>query len=126
MEQKRDVIVVMAVAMLCSLSLVFAVETMATYRDPPYTPSECFNSTDKGTLIAAVGHAIWNNKRICGQKLNVRCINDDDSQSCKNSSVTVEVVDLCDGCNDSIVLSEEAFDVIANKEVGRVKVEYEL
>ncbi|PKU75259.1 EG45-like domain containing protein [Dendrobium catenatum] len=128
MDQKRNnVIVVVAVlAMLCSLSLVFAVETEATYGYLSHTQSECFGSKDKGTLIAAVGHSIWNNKAICGHKLKVRCINGGDSQSCKSSSVTVEVVDLCKGCDDSIVLSEEAFDIIASIDVGRVKVEYEL
>ncbi|KAI0502489.1 hypothetical protein KFK09_017444 [Dendrobium nobile] len=123
MGQKRDVIIVVAVAMLCSLSLAFAVETMASFTQA-YVPSACFDRTDKGTLIAGFGNSMWN-RDLCGQKLKVTCI-DENRENCKSSSVIVTLVDHCEGCADSITLSEDAFDVIANKDAGNVKVEYEL
>ncbi|KAH0458135.1 hypothetical protein IEQ34_013549 [Dendrobium chrysotoxum] len=122
MDQKRVVIIVVAAAMLCSLSLTFAAETMASFTQQPYVPSACFDGTDKGTLIAGFGNSVWN-RELCGQKLKVTCI-DENSQKCKSSSVIVTLVDNCEDCVDSITLSEEAFDVIANKDAGSVKVEY--
>ncbi|XP_020692968.1 EG45-like domain containing protein 2 [Dendrobium catenatum] len=115
MDQKRDVIIVVAVAMLCSLSLAFAAETMASYTHSPYVR----------TLIAGFGNSMWNSE-LCGQQLKVTCIDDQNPQQyCKSSSVIVTLVDHCDECPDSITLSEEAFDVIAKKEAGNVKVKYE-
>ncbi|PKU66445.1 EG45-like domain containing protein [Dendrobium catenatum] len=125
MDQKRDVIIVVAVAMLCSLSLAFAAETMASYTHSPYVPSACFGFINKGTLIAGFGNSMWNSE-LCGQQLKVTCIDDQNPQQyCKSSSVIVTLVDHCDECPDSITLSEEAFDVIAKKEAGNVKVKYE-
>ncbi|GKA35304.1 EG45-like domain containing protein [Tanacetum coccineum] len=46
-------------------------------------------------------------------------------QPCTGNSVDVTVVDLCPGCaSNQVDLSQEAFAVIANRDAGRINIEY--
>lgn len=58
-----------------------------------------------------------NNNPLCGQKLNV---------SYEGKSVQVTIVDSCPGCSyDSLDLSPAAFSQIADKDLGRIQLEWE-
>ncbi|GKC31965.1 EG45-like domain containing protein [Tanacetum coccineum] len=80
----------------CLTSVAHAIAGQATFYTPPYTPSSCYGNQDQGV-----------------------------PQPCTGNSVDVTVVDLCPGCaSNQVDLSQEAFAVIANRDAGRINIEY--
>ncbi|KAK2654735.1 hypothetical protein Ddye_014591 [Dipteronia dyeriana] len=79
-----------------------------------------------GRLVAGVSVALWNNTKACGRKYRVRCIGGAITHPCHNGqSVVVTIVDFCQPpCDGILNLSEDAFDVIADRDAGKVRVEY--
>ncbi|KAK3219904.1 hypothetical protein Dsin_013874 [Dipteronia sinensis] len=81
-----------------------------------------------GRMVAGVSEALWNDKKACGRKYRVRCIGGANKapHPCHNGkSVVVTVVDFCQPpCNGILNLSQDAFDVIADRDAGKVRVEY--
>ncbi len=110
----------------CLASVAHAIEGEATFYTPPYYPSAC-GAQNQGVMIAAVNSGLYANGGACGRMYSVRCIRGTNAvpQPCRGNSVTVRVVDLCPGCNaNQIDLSQEAFNVIANPDAGRVIIDY--
>ncbi|CAL5399478.1 unnamed protein product [Camellia sinensis] len=99
----------------------------------PYEPnnilesSACYGNQDKGVMIAAASDAIGG-KAACGRKYNVTCTgptNQGVPRPCTGKSVVVTIVDYCPpGCQGTIDLSQAAFAMIADRNAGKVKIEY--
>ncbi|TXG60930.1 hypothetical protein EZV62_012293 [Acer yangbiense] len=106
-------ILMMVGLVLCLTTVVHAAQGNAVYYKPPYT---------------RVSKELWNDKKACGRKYRVRCIggaNEAPHPCHKGESVVVTVVDFCQPpCNGILNLSQDAFDVIADRDAGKVRVEY--
>ncbi|PON46068.1 Expansin [Trema orientale] len=111
----------------CLTTAANALEGIATYYKPPYTPSACYEYEYHGVLVAAANDALWNHGNVCGQTYWVTCTgitNNRPQHPCKNhSTVFIEIVDYCKGCNTTINLSEDAFKLIAYPRVGKIKID---
>ncbi|KAK3221219.1 hypothetical protein Dsin_008244 [Dipteronia sinensis] len=133
-KNKRKMGIEMRILMMVGLVLcltttaVHAAQGNAVYYKPPYSPSACFGKRGMGRMVAGVSEALWNNKKACGRKYRVRCIggaNEAPHPCHSGKSVVVTVVDFCQPpCNGILNLSQDAFDVIADRDAGKVRVEY--
>ncbi|KAJ9551013.1 hypothetical protein OSB04_015058 [Centaurea solstitialis] len=114
---------------VCLVSVADAISGQATIFNPPYAPSTCFGSQDKGVMVSKAHSGLFANGSACGRRYRVRCISGTNKairDACKGNSVDVVIVDRCDMCSvNQLELSEEAFEKIARVELGRVNVEYE-
>nr|GEV85772.1 EG45-like domain containing protein [Tanacetum cinerariifolium] len=112
----------------CLTSVAHAIAGQATFYTPPYRPSACFGFEDRGNMILAANSGLYANGAACGTRYRVICtgrIGDGILQPCTGNSVDVTVVDLCPGCaSNQVDLSQEAFAVIANRDAGRINIEY--
>ncbi|KAK3219902.1 hypothetical protein Dsin_013872 [Dipteronia sinensis] len=124
-------ILMMVGLVLCLTTVVHvgdAAQGDAVYFKPPYRPSTCFGNRDMGRLVTGVSEALWNDKKACGRKYILRCIGGDEPtlHPCyEGHRVVVIVVDFCQPpCYGIFNLSLNAFDVIANRDFGKVRVEY--
>ena len=77
-------------------------------------------------MIAAASEAFWNGGKACGDKYVVTCTGATNAgvpQPCTGQS---DIVDLCPAgsCRATIDLSQEAFAIIADRNAGKIKVEY--
>ena len=66
---------------------------------------------------------LWKHGQACGRHYQIRC----HGKGCRNGdAIRIKVVDHCpNGCQGRVFdLSEEAFDAIADKNAGVIKVEY--
>ncbi|KAK8954624.1 EG45-like domain containing protein [Platanthera zijinensis] len=117
-----------AIILLCNLSLSSAATGTATYYTPPYTPSSCYGYEDKGTMIAAASDEIWDNRAACGRQYTVTCTGatNQGGYPCNGNSVVVTIVDYCPppGCQATMDLSQEAFAAIANTDAGKILISY--
>ncbi|KAJ6812371.1 putative EG45-like domain containing protein [Iris pallida] len=91
--------------------------------------SACDGFTDDGTMIAAASEAIWDNGGACGRVYSVTCTgatNAGVSQPCRGGSVSVRIVDRCPPpyCRGTIDLSQEAFEIIADPDAGKILITY--
>ncbi|KAB1219957.1 EG45-like domain containing protein [Morella rubra] len=99
----------------------------ASFYPPPYS-REYMKHPD--SFIAAASNFIWANKTTCGRKLSVKCIGPLNPapnrvpDPCKPKKVLVEIIEHCPHCHETLNLSEEAFQKIANLDAGIVKIEY--
>ncbi|KAL3751139.1 hypothetical protein ACJRO7_012023 [Eucalyptus globulus] len=79
-------------------------------------------------MIAAVSDTFWAGGATCGSTNRVTCIGAAYSgiqDPCTGRSVEVRIVDQCPGrCADTIDLSKEAFETVADPVAGIVKVTY--
>jgi len=80
-------------------------------------------------MIAAASETFWNGGKACGDRYVVTCkgaTNAGVPHPCTGQSVTVQIVDLCPAgsCRATIDLSQEAFAIIADRNAGKIKVEY--
>ncbi|KAL2612744.1 hypothetical protein R1flu_024436 [Riccia fluitans] len=103
----------------------------ASYYTAPYVPSACFGY-DQGQFpasgyFAAAGDGnpnIWSNGGNCGKVYKIKCT----GNGCKhNNPIDVKVVDRCpNGCSGgrAFDLSYDAFNAIANPDVGVITVVY--
>ncbi|XP_066392546.1 EG45-like domain containing protein [Miscanthus floridulus] len=125
---KATSIVLAVVLVLAMVSLVAGTTGFATFYTPCYIPSACYGNQDKGSMIAAASEVFWNGGKACGDRFVVKCKgapNDGVPHPCTGKSVTVQIVDLCpSACQGTIDLSQEAFAIIANRDAGKIKVEY--
>ncbi|PWA13622.1 barwin-related endoglucanase [Artemisia annua] len=111
----------------CLTSVAHAIAGQATFYTPPYIPSSCYGNVDQGNMIAAANSGLFANRAACGTRYRVTCTSGTNSvpQPCTGNSVDVTIVDLCPGCaSNQIDLSQEAFAVIANRDAGRINIEY--
>ncbi|KAK3221740.1 hypothetical protein Dsin_008765 [Dipteronia sinensis] len=87
--------------------------------------------------VGVVDGLVWmsergtvDDKKACGRKYRVRFIGGANKapHPCHNGeSVVVTVVDFCQPpCNGILNLSQDAFDVIVDRDAGKVRVEYTL
>ncbi|KAG6427820.1 hypothetical protein SASPL_112067 [Salvia splendens] len=120
-------IVMVALVAASIVSMASAIAGTATYYSP-IVPSSCYEFEDRGTMVAAANPALFNNRAACGDRYTVQCTgptNQGVPQPCRNSPITVTIVDLCPGCAaDQIDLSEQAFNQIADPAAGRIRIEY--
>ncbi|GKC82318.1 EG45-like domain containing protein [Tanacetum coccineum] len=76
----------------------------------------------------AANSGLFANRAACGTRYRVTCTSGTNlgvPQPCTGNSVDVTVVDLCPGCaSNQLNLSQEAFAVIANRDAGRINIEY--
>ncbi|KAI7738041.1 hypothetical protein M8C21_010503 [Ambrosia artemisiifolia] len=111
----------------CFTSVAHAIAGQATFYTPPYVPSSCYGFEDRGNMILAANSGLFNNRAACGQRYRVTCTSGTNAvpNPCTGRSVDVTVVDLCPGCaGNQVDLSQEAFQVIANPDAGRVNIDY--
>ncbi|XP_010533187.1 PREDICTED: EG45-like domain containing protein isoform X2 [Tarenaya hassleriana] len=116
-----------------SISLLhFSVADLGTaaHYAPPYLPTECYGGDGSqfpsNGQFAAAGDAVWDSLATCGRRYVVRCVSGD----CKEGQVVVPVVDYApttaSTSGATIVLSEAAFDQIANLSSSVINIEFEL
>ncbi|KAL7257581.1 hypothetical protein ACSBR1_003817 [Camellia fascicularis] len=78
-------------------------------------------------MIAAASDAI-EGKATCGRNYKVTCTgptNQGVPHPCTGKSVVVTIVDYCPpGCRGTIDLSQDAFAIIADRNAGKVNIEY--
>ncbi|CAL5399486.1 unnamed protein product [Camellia sinensis] len=126
------VVMMMLGMVICLATVAHAAQGTATYYGPPYKrmkylSSACYGNQDKGVMIAAASDAIWG-KAVCGRKYKVTCTgptNQGVPRPCTGKSVEVTIVDYCPpGCQGTIDLSQAAFAMIADRNAGKVKIEY--
>ncbi|KAG0485078.1 hypothetical protein HPP92_009157 [Vanilla planifolia] len=95
-----------------------------------WAASTCYGFEDKGVKIAAASKELWDDGKICGRRLEVRCtsgMNNGVAVPCKEGeNVHVIVTDLCppERCHGTIDLSQEAFMKIADRRQGVINIEY--
>ncbi|KAL7257587.1 hypothetical protein ACSBR1_003826 [Camellia fascicularis] len=121
------VVMMIAGMVICLATVAYAAQGTATYYGPPYKPSACYGNQDKGVMIAAASDAIGG-KAACGRKYKVTCTgptNQGVPRPCTGKSVVVTIVDYCPpGCQGTIDLSQAAFAMIADRNAGKVKIEF--
>ncbi|CAL5402133.1 unnamed protein product [Camellia sinensis] len=127
------VVMMMLGMVICLATVAHAAQGTATYYGPPYkrmkylATSACYGNQDKGVMIAAASDAIGG-KAACGRKYKVTCTgptNQGVPRPCTGKSVEVTIVDYCPpGCQGTIDLSQAAFAMIADRNAGKVKIEY--
>ncbi|KAL1548894.1 EG45-like domain containing protein [Salvia divinorum] len=119
--------IMFALAAASIISMASAISGTATYYSP-LVPSSCYGYENKGTMVAAANRALFNNRAACGQRYTIRCTgatNQGVPQPCRNGPITVTIVDLCPGCaTNQIDLSAQAFDIIADPNAGKIRIEY--
>ncbi|CAL1385252.1 unnamed protein product [Linum trigynum] len=70
---------------------------------------------------------VFANGAACGRVYEIRCVGAVNAfpRPCKGTrSVTVTVANQCGGDCDTFTVSADAFDVIAKREAGRVRIAY--
>ncbi|KAL4654519.1 hypothetical protein ACB092_01G385500 [Castanea dentata] len=112
---------------LSLISVASAISGTATYYTV-YTPSACYGYQDQGVMIAAASDALYENGAACGRMYKVRCTGPTNAgvpQPCRGE-VTVKIVDRCPspGCQATIDLSQEAFNIIADPAAGKINIDY--
>ncbi|KAH7681606.1 Barwin-like endoglucanases protein, partial [Dioscorea alata] len=112
-----------------SLILVNGDVGTATSYGPPYLPTTCpgYSKDDlpEGGLFAAASSGIWDNGAACGRRYKLRCLSGL-KRPCKDASIVVEVVDLCktNPCSATLLLSNEAFDLVSKTSSTKINIEY--
>ncbi|KAB1204796.1 EG45-like domain containing protein [Morella rubra] len=95
---------------------------------PMFVTSACNGYKDDGVFIAAASDVVFAKRRACGREYFVVCLGgvNKGSNPCKHhSAVVVKIVDHCPpSCRSTISLSQEAFSVLADPSVGRVRIAY--
>ncbi|XP_051137502.1 EG45-like domain containing protein isoform X2 [Andrographis paniculata] len=105
---------------------------------PPYTPTACYGSDfsqfPTSNLFAAAGEGIWENGAACGRRYSLRCISGGAPTACVAGELTVEVkivdraatsVSQPSRPGSSLVLSNTAFQKIADPAVPYLNIEFE-
>ncbi|CAH8274820.1 unnamed protein product [Arabidopsis lyrata] len=106
-------------------SLSYATPGITTFYTS-YTPSACYRGT-QGVMIAAASDRLWNNGRVCGKMITVKCTGPRNAvpHPCTGKSMTVKIVDHCpSSCASTLDLSREAFAQIANPVAGIINIDY--
>ncbi|KAI3709180.1 hypothetical protein L2E82_38939 [Cichorium intybus] len=116
---------------ICLTSVTHALSGQAIVYNPPYVPSSCFGTQDRGVMISKAHSGLFSDGSVaCGRRYRVRCISGTNKairNACTGNSVDVTVVGSCTGCGvNELQLSQEAFATIARLALGRVNIEYEL
>lgn len=91
-----------------------------------------FSQFPTSNLFAAAGEGIWDNGAACGRQYLVRCISSPVPQSCvPGQTIQIRIVDRAQTSSSrpsregsSIVLSDTAFQTIANPAVNYLNIEY--
>ncbi|XP_039173020.1 EG45-like domain containing protein 2 [Eucalyptus grandis] len=126
-----------------TISVATGDDGTASYYVPPYERTECYGEGSsqfpESNFFAAVGDNLWDLGAACGREYEVRCISKAQSGPgpCKPGSDTirVKVVDYALSVSSSaaspkqsvtgadLVLSQIAFEAIANPSVDSITVE---
>ncbi|KAH7681622.1 Barwin-like endoglucanases protein, partial [Dioscorea alata] len=116
---------------LCATSFILVngdVGTAASY-DPPYLPTKCpgysREELPEGGLFVAASSGVWDNGAACGRRYRIRCLSGL-KRPCKESSIVVEVVDLCrtNPCPATLLLSNNAFNFVSKFPRTKINIEY--
>nr|GLL27204.1 EG45-like domain containing protein [Ipomoea trifida] len=109
----------------------------AAHYSPPYSPTTCFGSDPtqfpSSNLFAAAGDGIWDNGASCGRQYLVGCISSITPGACvKNQTIQIKIVDYAPGVmstpsssGTTIVLSDEAFGLIADALADSINIEFQ-
>lgn len=104
---------------------------------PPYTPTACYgndvNQFPTSELFAAAGEGLWDNGAACGRQYLLRCISAPVPQTCvPGQTIQVRVVDRAQTSvsrpsreGTSLVLSNTAFETIANPAVPYLNIDFQ-
>ncbi|PIN00051.1 hypothetical protein CDL12_27448 [Handroanthus impetiginosus] len=110
--------------------------TASQYR-APYTPTACYGSDlsqfPTSNLFAAAGEGIWDNGAACGRQYLVKCISAAVPRTCiPDKTIQVKIVDRAHTSvsrpprnGSSLVLSDTAFQTIANSPVTYLNIEFQ-
>ncbi|XP_027117807.1 putative EG45-like domain containing protein 1 [Coffea arabica] len=93
-----------------------------------YYPNACYK-LPTGIKFVSLSDQYWDGGARCDKRYNVTCIGPRSQGSatpCTGESVVVRTIDHCVDCEQSIVLSKEAFTIIADPEAGTIDVEFTL
>uniref|UniRef100_A0A7N2L900 Expansin-like EG45 domain-containing protein n=1 Tax=Quercus lobata TaxID=97700 RepID=A0A7N2L900_QUELO len=99
----------------------------------PYVPwfaSACNGFKNDGVMIAAASNELWGNGAACGNNYKVKCLSGTNAgvpHPCKdNTDVVVTIVDFCSpGCQGTLDLSQEAFAKIADRNEGKINIDFQ-
>ncbi|KAL0393986.1 UNVERIFIED_CONTAM: EG45-like domain containing protein [Sesamum latifolium] len=109
----------------------------ASQYTPPYIPTACYGSDmsqfPTSSLFAAAGEGIWDNGAACGRQYLVKCISAAVPQTCvEGQTIQVKIVDRAltsvsppSRAGSSLVLSNIAFETIAQNAVPYLNVEFQ-
>ncbi|KAG8375482.1 hypothetical protein BUALT_Bualt10G0104400 [Buddleja alternifolia] len=109
----------------------------ASQYNPPYTPTACYGSDlsqfPTSSLFAAAGEGIWDNGAACGRQYLVKCISATVARTCvPGQTIQVRIVDRAQTsasrptrAGSSLVLSNTAFETIANPAVPYLNIEFQ-
>lgn len=99
--------------------------------------SGCYGSDatqfPSSNLFAAAGEGIWDNGAACGREYLVRCISAEQPKTCiPDQSIQIKIVDYADSAvsapsfmGTTMVLSDKAFETIANISATLINIEFQ-
>ncbi|KAI7740277.1 hypothetical protein M8C21_025756 [Ambrosia artemisiifolia] len=80
-------------------------------------------------MVAKVHISLFGNGRACGKRYRIRCTGGTNKairNACTGKTIDVMVVDRCDTCwGYELVISQEAFAMIARPTLDRVNINYQ-
>ncbi|KAI9117508.1 hypothetical protein K1719_011674 [Acacia pycnantha] len=115
----------------------FADVGAAAQYSPPYLPTGCYGGEalqfPSSNLFAAAGDGIWDNGAACGRQYLVRCISAEKPRTCiPQQSIQVKIVDYAvsttstpSATGTTMVLSQKAFQTIANSSAALINIEFQ-
>ncbi|KAL3844111.1 hypothetical protein ACJIZ3_001514 [Penstemon smallii] len=104
---------------------------------PPYTPTACYGGDlsqfPVSNLFAAAGEGVWEDGASCGRQYLVRCISGASPGACiPGQTIQVRIVDRAQTSvsrpsleGTSLVLSNTAYQSIANPDVSFLNIEFQ-
>ncbi|XP_056162926.1 uncharacterized protein LOC115681562 isoform X5 [Syzygium oleosum] len=142
---RGHLLLLLAFVLSDTVTMALGDKGIASYYTPPYERTDCYgvgsSQFPENKLFAAVGDKLWDLGAACGREYEVRCISKAQSGpgSCKPGSGTirVKIVDnalsvesaAAAGPKQSVtgadlVLSQTAFEAIANPSMASINVEF--
>ncbi|XP_054821715.1 EG45-like domain containing protein [Prosopis cineraria] len=115
----------------------FADVGTAAHYSPPYLPTGCYGGEalqfPSSNLFAAAGDGIWDNGAACGRQYLVRCISAEQPRTCiPQQSIQIKIVDYAvstvstpSATGTTMVLSQKAFQTIANSSAAFINIEFQ-
>ncbi|GAA0176969.1 hypothetical protein LIER_42119 [Lithospermum erythrorhizon] len=109
----------------------------ASRYSPPYSPTTCFGNDPtqfpSSNLFAAAGSGIWDNGASCGRQYLVKCISGSIEEACVplDGPIQIRIVEFAENIVSeasspiaSIILSNAAFQTIANMSISVINIEF--
>ncbi|KAF8019432.1 hypothetical protein BT93_G0191 [Corymbia citriodora subsp. variegata] len=133
-------LLLLAPVLLATVPLCLGDGGIAAYYEPSSSRTKCSNGNDdpsqfpENKMFVAVGENLWDLGIACGREYDVWCIGPGPCKSSGSGPVRVKVVDSAESSAASaeqsvpgadLVLSQAAFEAIANPHVDSITVKFE-